>query len=139
MDLRDAGVELAGELRETWASEYPGRDYDVLGQEAGVTRPDDVPAGTPGRSPNGARLLDATFTVDNVFTNAPGDTVWKAITTPWAGGTPNAAGTVETRALVERCVVDAVQCCVESVIESVKRPTLSTETDALMASPGTTG
>src|SRR5207245_8144742 len=30
--------------------------------------PDDVPAGTPGRSPNGARLLDATFTVDNVFT-----------------------------------------------------------------------
>ena len=62
--------------------------------------PDDVPVGTPGRSPNGARLLDATFTVDNVFTIAPGDTVWKAITTPWAGGAPNAAGTVETRALV---------------------------------------
>src|SRR5207247_1325567 len=62
--------------------------------------PDDVPVGTPGRSPNGARLLDATFTVDNVFTIAPGDTVWKAITTPWGGGAPNAAGTVETRALV---------------------------------------
>ncbi|MGZ4371856.1 MAG: hypothetical protein ACXVRQ_06635, partial [Gaiellaceae bacterium] len=30
--------------------------------------PDDIPVGTPGRSPNGARLLDATFTVDNVFT-----------------------------------------------------------------------
>src|SRR5207244_4555034 len=56
--------------------------------------PDDVPAGTPGRSPNGARLLDATFTVDNVFTNAPGDTVWKTITTPWAGCAPNPAGTL---------------------------------------------
>ena len=67
--------------------------------------PDDVPAGTPGRSPNGARLLDATFTVDNVFTIAPGDTVWKAITTPWAGGAPNPAGTVETRALVSNGVV----------------------------------
>jgi len=67
--------------------------------------PDDVPVGTPGRSPNGARLLDATFTVDNVFTIAPGDTVWKAITTPWAGGAPNAAGTVETRALVSNGVV----------------------------------
>ena len=64
--------------------------------------PDDVPVGTPGRSANGARLLDATFTVENVFTNAPGDTVWKAITTPYAAGTgaPNAAATVETRALV---------------------------------------
>ena len=69
--------------------------------------PDDVPVGTPGRSPNGARLLDATFTVDNVFTNAPGDTVWKAFTTPYAAGIgkPNAAGTVETRALVSNGVV----------------------------------
>src|SRR3989441_10693641 len=67
--------------------------------------PDDVPVGTPGRSPNGARLLDATFTVDNVFTNAPGDTVWKTITTPWAGGAPNPAGTVETRALVSNGAV----------------------------------
>ena len=62
--------------------------------------PDDVPVGTPGRSPNGARLLDATFTVDNVFTVPAGQSIWKAITTPWAGGVPNAAGTVETRAFV---------------------------------------
>jgi hypothetical protein len=62
--------------------------------------PDDVPLGTPGRSPNGARLLDATFTVDNVFTVPAGQSIWKAITTPWAGGAPNAAGTVETRAVV---------------------------------------
>jgi hypothetical protein len=62
--------------------------------------PDDVPVGTPGRSPNGARLLDATFTVDSIFTVPAGQSIWKAITTPWAGGAPNAAGTVETRAVV---------------------------------------
>jgi hypothetical protein len=62
--------------------------------------PDDVPLGTPGRSPNGARLLDATFTVNNIFTVPAGQSIWKAITTPWAGGVPNAAGTVETRAFV---------------------------------------
>jgi hypothetical protein len=67
--------------------------------------PDDVPVGTPGRSPNGARLLDATFTVDNIFTVPVGQSIWKAITTPWAGGVPNAAGTVETRALVANGVV----------------------------------
>jgi hypothetical protein len=64
--------------------------------------PDDVPVGTPGRSPNGARLLDATFTVDNVFTVPAGQSIWKAITTPYVAGigAPNAAGTVETRAFV---------------------------------------
>jgi len=62
--------------------------------------PDDVPVGTPGRSPNGARLLDATFTVDSIFTVPAGQSIWKTITTPWAGGVPNAAGTVETRAFV---------------------------------------
>ncbi len=62
--------------------------------------PDDVPLGTPGRSPNGARLLDATFTVDNIFTVPAGQSIWKAITTPYAAsiGTPNVAATVETRA-----------------------------------------
>jgi hypothetical protein len=64
--------------------------------------PDDVPVGTPGRSPNGARLLDATFTVENTVTVPAGENVWKAITTPYAAGigAPNAAGTVETRAVV---------------------------------------
>jgi hypothetical protein len=64
--------------------------------------PDDVPVGTPGRSPNGARLLDATFTVDNIFTVPAGQSVWKAISTPYAAGigAPNPAGTVETRAIV---------------------------------------
>jgi hypothetical protein len=64
--------------------------------------PDDVPTGTPGRSPNGARLLDATFTVDNVFTVPAGQSIWRAITTPYAPGigAPNPAGTVETRSIV---------------------------------------
>ena len=64
--------------------------------------PDDIPVGTPGRSPNGARLLDATFTVDNVFTVPAGQSIWKAITTPYAPsiGAPNPGGTVETRAFV---------------------------------------
>jgi hypothetical protein len=69
--------------------------------------PADVPQGTPGRAPNGSQLLDATFKVDNIFTVAPGNTVWKAFTTPWTPGlpVPNAAGTVETRALVSNGTV----------------------------------
>jgi hypothetical protein len=62
--------------------------------------PDDVPVGTPDRSPNGARLLDATFTVNSIFTVPAGQSIWKTITTPWAGGVANVAGTVETRAFV---------------------------------------
>ena len=64
--------------------------------------PSDVPQGTPGRSPNGAQLLEATFTTEGVFTAPAGAVVWKALTTPYAPstGAPNAAGTVETRASV---------------------------------------
>jgi hypothetical protein len=65
-------------------------------------QPSDVPQGTPGRSPQGAQLLDATFTVSNVFTVPTGAQTWKALTTPYtpSTGVPNAAGSVETRALV---------------------------------------
>jgi hypothetical protein len=64
--------------------------------------PADVPQGTPGRSPNGAQLLDATFTVNGVLTPPTGPARWIAFTTPYnAGtGTPNVAGTVETRSVV---------------------------------------
>src|SRR6266511_168288 len=64
--------------------------------------PADVPQGTPGRSPNGAQLLEATFTTDNIFTVPAGASVWKAITTPYTPGaaTPNVAGTVEKRSIV---------------------------------------
>jgi hypothetical protein len=64
--------------------------------------PADVPQGAPGRSPNGAQLLDAVFTVNNVFTVPTNQTTWKATTTPYTpgSGAPNVAGTVETRATV---------------------------------------
>jgi hypothetical protein len=64
--------------------------------------PADVPQGTPGRSPNGAQLLEANFTVNNIFQVPAAESVWKGITTPYAPGTglPNVAGTVETRAVV---------------------------------------
>jgi len=64
--------------------------------------PSDVPAGSPGRSPNGAQLLDATFTVNGVLTPPTGPARWIAFTTPYAtgNGQPNPAGTVETRAFV---------------------------------------
>jgi len=63
--------------------------------------PADVPPGTPGRAPNGAQLLEATFTVNNIFQVPATESIWKAITTPYAPlvGLPNPAGTVETRAL----------------------------------------
>jgi hypothetical protein len=64
--------------------------------------PADVPQGTPGRSPNGAQLLEAVFTTNNIFTVPAGASVWKAITTPYKPGlpAPNVAGTVETRSIV---------------------------------------
>jgi hypothetical protein len=64
--------------------------------------PSDVPPGSPGRSPNGAQLLDATFTVNGVLTPPTGAARWIAFWTPYATGTgqPNPAGTVETRAFV---------------------------------------
>jgi hypothetical protein len=64
--------------------------------------PADVPLGTPGRSPNGAQLLETNFTVNNVFQVPASESLWKAFTTPYAAGTaaPNVAGTVETRAAV---------------------------------------
>jgi hypothetical protein len=65
-------------------------------------QPADVPLGTPGRSPNGAQLLEATFTLNNVFTVPADQSTWKALTTPYTPvtGVPNVAGTVETRSLV---------------------------------------
>ncbi len=80
--------------------------------------PADVPVGTPGRAPNGAQLLEATFTLDNVFNVPAGQNVWKAITTPWTPGlpVPNPAGTVETRA-----VASAGTVSISKKITSVKK------------------
>ena len=64
--------------------------------------PADVPMGTPGRSPNGAQLLEATFTVENTITPPSGPARWISFWTPYTAGSPvpNAAGTVEARSIV---------------------------------------
>jgi hypothetical protein len=66
--------------------------------------PWDVPVGTPGRAFNGAQLLDAKFTVNKILTTPTGAGVmkWETLFTPYnpGKGTPNAAGTFETRAFV---------------------------------------
>jgi hypothetical protein len=64
--------------------------------------PADTPQGSPGRSPFGAQLLSATFTVNGIFTASPASARWTSLWTPYSVGTgvPNAAATVEARALV---------------------------------------
>ena len=66
--------------------------------------PWDVPVGTPGRSFDGAQLLDAKLTLDKMLTapTSAGLSTWEMITTPYTPGkgTPNLAGTFESRALV---------------------------------------
>jgi hypothetical protein len=64
--------------------------------------PVDVPVGTPGRAPNGAKLLDATFTVNNQLTLPSGSQRWTSLWIPYAAGTgqPDTAGTVEARSIV---------------------------------------
>lgn len=60
--------------------------------------PDDVPQGTPGRSPLGIKLVDAVLTFKNVFTNpsSAGQYFWSSFSTPYTPktGSANAAGTL---------------------------------------------
>ncbi len=66
--------------------------------------PPDVPVGTPGRSAQGAQVLDTQFTVNGVFTppSTTGLLRWEALFTPYnpGKGTVDLAGTFEARALV---------------------------------------
>jgi hypothetical protein len=64
--------------------------------------PSDTPAGSPGRSPGGAQLLDSVLTLNNIFTAVASPVRWTSLWTPYAAGTgvPNPAGTVEARAFV---------------------------------------
>ena len=66
--------------------------------------PWDVPVGTPGRSFEGAQLLDAKLTLNKLVTasTSAGLSVWEMFTTPYTPGkgTPNLAGTFESRAFV---------------------------------------
>jgi hypothetical protein len=71
--------------------------------------PPDVPVGTPGRSAQGAQVLDARFTVNGVFTTPTAGSVlkWDALFTPYTPktGRANPAGTFEARAFVPLPVV----------------------------------
>jgi hypothetical protein len=66
--------------------------------------PWDVPPGTPGRSFQGAQVVDAKFTVNGIFTTPAGggQLRWESFYTPYTPGkgTPNVAGTFEARAIV---------------------------------------
>ena len=62
--------------------------------------PDDVPTSDPRRSPQGARAARRDVHGGQCLHRAGRSSIWDAITTPWAGGAPNPAGTVETRAFV---------------------------------------
>lgn len=79
-------------------------DETALGQAKLETclGPADVPQGAPNRSPNGAELREATFTVNKQFTPPVGSSDWTSLWTPYAAGTgvPNATGTVEARSVV---------------------------------------
>jgi hypothetical protein len=98
--------------------------------------PADVPQGTPGRSPNGAQLLEANFTVNNVFQVPATTSVWKAFTTPYAPGTgaPNVAGTVETRA-----VAGAGALTIKARVTSKKKRTLRITGTLAQAGSGVAG
>lgn len=65
--------------------------------------PPDVPVGTPGRSAQGAQVLDAQFTVNGIFTTpiSSGVYVWESLFTPYVPtkGVPNPSGTFEARAV----------------------------------------
>lgn len=66
--------------------------------------PWDVPMGTPGRAFQGAQLIDAKLTLNKLVTapTSAGLSVWETLTTPYTPGkgTPNLAGTFESRAFV---------------------------------------
>ena len=75
--------------------------------------PPDVPVGTPGRSFQGAQLLDAVLTLTNVFTTPTGGGLvkWESLFTPYTPGkgVPNAAGTFEARAFVPLPIILGIQ------------------------------
>jgi hypothetical protein len=67
-------------------------------------RPPDVPPGSPSRSPNGIKFLDATITASGIFRNprGAGNALWRAVFTPYNPGlgTMNVPGTREAQGVV---------------------------------------
>lgn len=63
-------------------------------------RPPDTPQGTPGRAGNGAKIVQATFTLLGVVTPAASAPRWNALFTPYVPGTGqvNEAGAAQSQA-----------------------------------------
>jgi hypothetical protein len=58
----------------------------------------DVPAGTAGRAPAGAKLTQLSLATADVFSVASGWYLWHSLTTPGTAGKANTAGNVEAQA-----------------------------------------
>jgi hypothetical protein len=88
--------------------------------------PPDLPVGDPGRAAQGAQLLEATFTVNGIFTTPTGGGLlkWDTLFTPYnpGKGTPNTAGTFEARAFVPLPIILNLQA---SYKKATKTYTLS--------------
>jgi hypothetical protein len=88
--------------------------------------PPDVAVGDPRRATQGAQLLEATFTVNGIFTTPTGGGLlkWDTIFTPYnpGQGTPNAAGAFEARAFVPLPIILNLQA---SYKKATKTYTLS--------------
>jgi hypothetical protein len=88
--------------------------------------PPDVPVGDPARAAQGAQLLEATFTVNGIFTTPTGGGLlkWDTLFTPYnpSKGTANTAGTFEARAFVPLPIILNLQA---SYKKATKTYTLS--------------
>jgi hypothetical protein len=88
--------------------------------------PPDVPVGDPRRAAQGAQLLEASFTVNGIFTTPTGGGLlkWDTLFTPYnpGQGTPNTAGTFEARAFVPLPIILSLQA---SYKKATKTYTLS--------------
>jgi hypothetical protein len=64
--------------------------------------PSDVPAGTAGRAPLGAKLLSARFNLDAFTGQGNGEQLWRSLSTPYTprSGETNTAGAVEAQSIV---------------------------------------
>ena len=91
-----------------------------------ILPPPDVPVGDPTRAAQGAQLLEATFTVNDIFTTPTGGGLlkWDTLFTPYnpGKGTPNTAGTFEARAFVPLPIILNLQA---SYKKATKTYTLS--------------
>ena len=111
MNLSVAGNTLAIPV---YVNPTAGPEQTLGGYKLSICLPPpDVPLGTPGRAFQGAQLLDAKLTLNNIFTTPTGGGLikWETLFTPYnpGVGTINKAGTFEARAFVPLPIILGVQ------------------------------